>query len=76
MAHTVQDHQRALPQAAVSPSSHAKRLPVLDTLLCGVFAGAVAKTVIAPLHRTKIIFLVSSQNSLLRKPSDSYIVRT
>uniref|UniRef100_A0A8K9UKJ9 Mitochondrial coenzyme A transporter SLC25A42 n=1 Tax=Oncorhynchus mykiss TaxID=8022 RepID=A0A8K9UKJ9_ONCMY len=45
----------------LSVSFCVQRLPVLDTLLCGVFAGAVAKTVIAPLHRTKIIFLVSSQ---------------
>lgn len=38
-----------------------RKLTVLETLVCGGISGAIAKTIIAPLDRQKIIFQVTQK---------------
>ncbi|XP_053228519.1 mitochondrial coenzyme A transporter SLC25A42 isoform X1 [Podarcis raffonei] len=64
-----QIHMPILPEAAQ------ERRSVLNSLISGAFAGAVAKTAVAPLDRTKIIFQVSS-NRFSAKEAYRLIYRT
>ncbi|XP_053321713.1 mitochondrial coenzyme A transporter SLC25A42 [Spea bombifrons] len=67
-AHTI------LPTAVVS-EGHKNGNSILNSLMSGALAGAVAKTAVAPLDRTKIIFQVSS-NRFSAKEAYKLIYRT
>ncbi|KAG9486476.1 mitochondrial coenzyme A transporter SLC25A42 [Eleutherodactylus coqui] len=68
-AHTVR------PATMVSEKGHKNDNEILNSLMSGALAGAVAKTSVAPLDRTKIIFQVSS-NRFSAKEAYRLIYRT
>ncbi|XP_053155452.1 mitochondrial coenzyme A transporter SLC25A42 [Hemicordylus capensis] len=75
--------QAGLKRKDAEPGLHGHALPegaqegrnVLNSLMSGALAGAVAKTAVAPLDRTKIIFQVSS-NQFSAKEAYRLIYRT
>lgn len=64
-----------LPTTVVSEGPKNDAKGVLNSLMSGALAGAVAKTAVAPLDRTKIIFQVSS-NRFSAKEAYKLIYRT
>uniref|UniRef100_H2ML01 Mitochondrial coenzyme A transporter SLC25A42 n=1 Tax=Oryzias latipes TaxID=8090 RepID=H2ML01_ORYLA len=83
MGSGVHEQQRSLTQGEVAPlpsssqseGSYEQTRSVLNSLFSGALAGAVAKTAVAPLDRTKIIFQVSS-NRFSAKEAYRLIYRT
>ncbi|KAM9790237.1 mitochondrial coenzyme A transporter SLC25A42 [Syngnathus typhle] len=58
--HAALTHGEVLPRASSQSEGLKQTRSVLNSLFSGALAGAVAKTAVAPLDRTKIIFQVSS----------------
>lgn len=75
MGSKLKERRTALTQEEDVHEEELKRRTVVNSLFSGAFAGAVAKTSVAPLDRTKIIFQVSS-NRFSAKEAYKLIYRT
>ncbi|XP_043909865.1 mitochondrial coenzyme A transporter SLC25A42 isoform X1 [Protopterus annectens] len=69
-----QEDDRKVKQSTIK-TEELKQRTVINSLFSGAFAGAVAKTAVAPLDRTKIMFQVSS-NRFSAKEAYKLIYRT